>query len=132
MEEVESLLHADAADRLVRTCRTTVGDSLRSVTYYSPAGFEQVYLRNDLEADADLAGFVDHESESFHARTAYRGSELGEYRYTIRVFDRGYLVSVVAADHGAFITMDGLTVSRSRDVASGIVEVLRETEPIDA
>ncbi|MFB6080853.1 MAG: hypothetical protein ABEJ81_07645 [Haloferacaceae archaeon] len=119
-----ALVDADFADRLERACRTAVGDTLRSITYFTREDYRQVYLRSDLEPDADLAGFVDHESDGFRANTAYRGSELGEYRYTIRVFENGYLTRVTVGDRGVFVTTDGLTIQRSQDVAETLSRLL--------
>ena len=107
-------------------CRTAVGDTVRSITYFTSNGFEQVYLRSDLETDADLTGFVELESDGFRANRAYRDSELGEYRYTIRTFENGYLTRVTVGEEGAFVTTDGLTMRRSEDVAEALRGVFEE------
>lgn len=120
------VVEEDFAEQLERTCRTAVGDSLRSITYFTREGHVQVYLRSDLEADADLAGFVEQAVDGFHARTAYRGSELGDYRYTVRAFENGYLTRVTAEDHGVFITTDAMTLRSAEGVAEALVGVLAE------
>lgn len=112
------------ADKFIRACRTTIGDSLRSITYFTRDSYEQIYLRSDLEQDADLTGFVDYESLGFDAPAAYRGSELGEYRFTIRVFENGYLVRVNTSDEGVFVTTDNLTLRGFEEVATAIAGVL--------
>lgn len=117
----------ELAEQLESACRTAVGDSLRSITYFTPDGYHQIYLRSDLDSDADLAGFVDHESIGFRAKTAYRGSELGDYRYTVRAFENGYLTRVTVGHHGVFITTDGLTIRGSEEVAEAISRVLKGT-----
>lgn len=122
------LLGEETAEKLVSACRTTVGDHLRSVTYFTRDDFAQLYLRSDLEQDADLAGFVEHESKGLDAPTAYRGSELGEYEYTIRAFENGYLVRVTNGDEGVFVTTDGLTLQNFREAANAIREVLDDEE----
>jgi len=124
MDARADLVSEELADRLVSACRTTVGDSLRSITYFTPTAFTQVYLRSDLEADADVSGFVELESDGFRARTAYRGSELGDYDYTIRAFENGYLTRVTGDDAGVFVTTDGLTLRRSEEVVSTLKAVL--------
>jgi hypothetical protein len=124
MRSDAALVDEELAERIERACRTAVGDSLRSITYYTADDFEQLYLRSDLDSDADLAGFVDHESVGFRAKTAYRGSELGEYRYTVRAFENGYLTRVTVDRHGVFVTTDGLTMRRSEDVAEALRSVL--------
>ena len=118
------LIDDDLAERLVSAWRTTIGDNLRSITYFTRSEHDQVYLRSDLEQDADLTGFVDYESLGFDAPAAYRGSELGEYRYTIRVFENGYLVRVNTRDEGVFITTDSLTLRSFDEVAIAVGEVL--------
>jgi hypothetical protein len=128
MDERQDIADAELAERLTSACRTAVGDSLRSITYFTPDAFQQVYLRSDLEADADLAGFVEHESNGFHARRAYRGSELGDYEYTIRVFENGYVTRVTADGAGVFVTTDSLTVRHSEDVASTLGQVLADAQ----
>lgn len=111
---------------LVRSCRTTVGDGLRSVTYFDASGEEQLYLRDDLESDADIVGFADNERLGFRSQSVYRGSELGEYRFTIRVFERGYLTRVISGDYGAFVTTDSLPMNRFEELASAVRSVLSE------
>jgi len=122
--DTPELLDEARASELVSACRTTVGDNVRSVTYFTRDDFEQLYLRSDLESDADLAGFVDHESVGFDAHRAYRDSELGEYQYTIRVFDHGFLVRIIDGDEGVFLTTDGLTLNDFDEVAAAVGALL--------
>jgi hypothetical protein len=126
MEEQDELVDDALAEQLRAACRTAVGDSLRSVTVFTPNAFEQLYLRSDLESDADLAGFVEHESDGFHATTTYRGSELGDYGYTVRAFENGFLTRLTVGDSGVFVTTDGLTIRRSEEVAEAVRSVLAE------
>lgn len=116
--------NSELADELVRTCRTTVGDHLRSVTYFDQDTQEQLYLRDDLEQDADLVGFAEHERFGFRAQSDYRRSELGAYRYTIRAFEHGYLVRTIIGEHGAFVTTDETSIQRFNEVASGVSSIL--------
>jgi len=121
-----SRLDDDDRDELVSACRTATGDSLRSVTYFTPAEYEQVYLRSDLERDADLESFVAVEQRGFDAEEAYRDSELGDYDFTIRVFDAGYVTRVVnpEKEDGVFVTTDALAMNGFEGVASAISGVL--------
>jgi hypothetical protein len=128
MDADSDLVGTDFEESLIAACRTAVGDSLRSITYFTRGSFSQVYLRSDLDSDADLAGFVEHETDGFQAKRAYRGSELGDYQYTIRAFENGYLTRVTVGDHGVFVTTDGLTMRRSEDVAATLASVLEEHE----
>jgi hypothetical protein len=124
MDEDTDLADEELETQLVSAARTAVGDSLRSVTYFTPDAYEQVYLRAGLDTDADLAGFVEHESVGFRARTAYRGSELGEYRYTVRAFQNGFLVRVTEDGHGLFFTVDDISLRSAEEAAEAVSRVL--------
>jgi len=121
-----SHLSADERTELTSAARTVVGDELRSVTYFSEDEVEQLYLRDDLEADADLVGFADTERLGFRSQTAYQDSELGPYQFTIRVFERGYLTRVIVGDHGAFVTTDAMARDRFEELAAALQGVLGE------
>ena len=112
-------------EELVSTARTVVGDELRSVTYFTDDAVEQLYLRGDLEADADLVGFADTERLGFRSRTDYRGTELGAYRFNIRVFEHGYLTRIIEGDHGVFVTTDPMARDRFEELATALRETLR-------
>jgi hypothetical protein len=118
-------LTQETETQLVRTARTVVGDGIRSVTYFTPDEVAQLYLRDDLEADADVAGFADTERLGFRSQTDYDDSELGDYNFTIRVFDDGYLTRVIHDDHGIFVTTDPLTRDRFEELAAALHEELR-------
>lgn len=128
MEQQERLLASERADQLTAAARTSLGDTLRSVTYFTPDAFEQIYLRSDLDADADLTGFVELARDGFHTDRAYAGSELGNYLYTVRVFDRGHLVRLTGDDEGVFVTADTLTIRRAEEVASALEGMLNHEE----
>jgi hypothetical protein len=122
-----TILSDEVADELVTTARTAAGDSLRSVTYFTRSDFEQLYLRDDLERDADLNSFIGHEWRGFkNTQNAYRGTELGEYKYTIRVFENGFLVRVTSDRDGVFITTDGLTMKDFEAYSTAIQKMLEE------
>lgn len=122
----DQLLTESARERLTTTCRTAVGDSLRSVAYFDRTDYTQVYLREDLERDADLMSFIGHEWHDFTtAKDSYAGSELGDYRYTIRVFGNGFLVSVGTDEAGVFVTTDRLSLQDFEALASAVVELLQ-------
>jgi len=118
-------LSDETETQLVRTARTVVGDGIRSVTYFTPDDVEQPYLRDDLAADADVAGFADTERLGFRSQTDYDDSELGDYDCTIRVFDHGYLTRVIHDDHGIFVTTDPITRDRFEELATALHEELR-------
>ena len=121
----DELLTDRARDHLTRVCRTALGDSLRSVTYFDKTDYTQVYLREDLSQDADLTSFIGTEWHDFNTtQDAYSGSELGEYRYTIRVFENGFLVRVTLDEGGVFVTTDGITMKDFETVVTAIRSLL--------
>ncbi|AKU07411.1 MULTISPECIES: DUF7522 family protein [Haloferax] len=124
---MSNLLPEEAKEKLVTVCRTAVGDSLRSLTYFSRFDYVQVYLREDLEQEADLNSFIGNEWHDFKmTQDAYRGSELGDYEYTIRVFENGYLVRITVEDFGVFVTTDGISMQDFEALAAATTEILDE------
>ncbi|MFB6074729.1 MAG: hypothetical protein ABEJ89_06930 [Haloarculaceae archaeon] len=121
------LLTDELADEIVTTARTATGDSLRSVTYFTRANYEQLYLRGDLEQDADLNEFVGHEWRGYkETQNAYQNSELGAYKFTVRAFENGYLLRVTSERQGVLITTDGLSMGSYEEIAEAIERLLRE------
>jgi hypothetical protein len=116
------------ADELTSASRTVIGDELRSVTYFTQEAVEQVYLRSDLDRTADLLGFAEIERTGFETGKKYRGTELGEYRATVRMFEHGYLVRVVAGGTGAWVTTDGMSMERFEELAAALKPVLRRSQ----
>ncbi|MCU4741650.1 hypothetical protein OB955_14485 [Halobacteria archaeon AArc-m2/3/4] len=119
-----SSLTDELEDELISVCRTTIGDGLRSLTYFTANGHEQLYLRSDLERDADLERFVANERLGFTSQQTYGDSELGEYEFTIRVFEWGYVTRVIVGDHGVYVTTDPLPMDEFHEVATAIRTVL--------
>lgn len=109
---------------IVDAARAVVGDELRSVAYFTAESLEQLYLRADLDRSADLVGFAENERMGFRSQSTYSGSELGEYRFTIRGFERGYLTRVIAGDHGVWVTTDPMAIDRFEELASALTAVL--------
>lgn len=123
------LLGTDLAEEIVTTARTATGDSLRSVTYFTRTDFDQLYLREDLERDADLDTFVGHEWRGYReTQNAYQNSELGTYRFTVRAFDNGYLLRVAAERRGVLITTDGLSMQSYEEIAEALTRLLEDRE----
>lgn len=119
-------LSPDQQAALVRTARTIVGDELRSLTYFTEEDFEQLYLRDDLDRTADLVGFAENERMGFRSQRAYRGTQLGGYEFTIRVFERGYLTRVIADDKGAWVTTDAMGIDRFEELGHALEAVLSD------
>lgn len=111
-------------EELVSVCRTGIGDELRSVTYFTDDEVEQLYLRSDLERTADLTGFAELERNGFRTDELYKNSQLGEYRATVRMFERGYLTRVIHDRCGVWITTDSMSMERFEELASSVKPVL--------
>ncbi|CQH47581.1 uncharacterized protein HHUB_1337 [Halobacterium hubeiense] len=122
----ESDLDEEFVNELVSVCRTAVGDRLRSITYFDTAHEEQLYLRDDLESGANIVGFANAERNGFTSKRVYEDTELGDYQFTIRAFEDGYLTRVIHGYHGAFVTTDRLPTERFEDLASAVDSVLAE------
>ena len=109
-------------------CRTAVGDELRSITYFTPDHVEQLYLRSDREQTADLVGFADLERQGFRADVAYKHSQLGPYRATVRMFENGYLTRIIDGEHGVWVTTDGMSMDRFEELEVSLRSVLNEID----
>ncbi len=117
-------IDSELAGEIHSVCRTTVGDELRSITYFTEEDVEQLYLRSDLEQTADLIGFADHERLGFHSQSAYRNTQLGEYQATIRMFENGFLSRVIRGPHGVWVTTDDMSIERFEELTSALESVL--------
>lgn len=122
------ILDEDAVGELVSVCRTTVGDELRSVTYFTEDRVQQLYLRGDLDRTADLIGFAEHERQGFRSQGAYRNTQLGDYWATVRMFENGYMTRVIDdggdIHHGVWITTDSMSIDRFEELAVALHEAL--------
>ncbi|MCU4717726.1 DUF7522 family protein [Halapricum hydrolyticum] len=124
-----TILSDTLAEELVSIARTATGDSLRSVTYFSRSDFEQLYLRSDLERDADLDTFVGHEWRGYReTNNAYQTTEteLGAHRYTIRAFENGYLLRVGTERAGVLLTTDDVTMQEFEEIAEAVSRSLED------
>lgn len=116
-------------EELLSATRTAVGDELRSLTYFTEESVEQLYLRSDLSRTADLVGFAESERHGFHAQALYADTQLGEYLFTVRVFENGYLTRVIANGHGVWVTTDSMEMDRFEELASALAAILRSFDP---
>jgi hypothetical protein len=128
------------SDSLVSTARTALGDTLRTVVYFTPEAFDVLYLRSDLYGgDPDRARevkgrFVNNERLGFDSQETYRdlGEEpdaepdIGEYEFTIRVFSDGFISRVIVGDHGVLLTTDGMEIQSFEELAISLRKLLEE------
>lgn len=124
----QSVLSGHQRDELVAAIRATVGEDLRSVTYFTEDTVDQLYRRSDLEQTADLAGFAAMERRGFDAQTRYANTQLGVYQFTIRVFEWGYLTRVIDDSHGIWVTTDHMSIDRFEELAVAIRSILRSID----
>jgi len=116
----------DLAEELVSACRTSIGDTLRSITLFTAEDYDQLYIRSDLEQDAELDRFVANERLGFTSQQTYGDSELGEYEFTIRAFEFGYVTRVIVGDRGVYVTTDEMHMDEFDELATAVRGVLRE------
>lgn len=121
-----STLSEETGEELLRACRATLGDELRSLTYFTDEEYDHLYLRDDLERGDDPEAFVENERQGFSSQRTYEWSKLGEYEYTIRVFEFGHLVRVIADDEGVYVTTGDLTMDRFGELVEAIQTMLEE------
>lgn len=117
---------AETEDQIVRACRTAMGDQLRSVTYLGPDEVEHLYTRKDLDQAEDSLTFLESEREGLKSQQAYGWSDLGEFQYTIRAFENGFLGRVVVGDHSIYITTDSVTIGDFNEVSETIRTLLQD------
>ena len=121
-------LSDETAEEIVRTCRAAIGDEVRNVTYISQDDYEFLYLRDDVDRADEETGFIDAEQRGFASQRTYGWSDLGDYEYTIRKFENGYIGRIIVGDSGIFVTADALTIETFTDAAESIQELVADIE----
>lgn len=127
------------ADSLVSATRTSLGDTLRSVVYFTPSAFDVLYVRKELyesdrvarEAKAPLVeleqvGFAEQSARTLIAHRDTR-TDIGPYNFTVRFHENGFVVRVLHADSGVLFTADSMDVSAFEEAISAIRGVLSDT-----
>ncbi len=130
----------ELATGIVSAARTGLGDTLRSVVYFTPSAFDVLYLRQDLydsrEAARAVKGtLVELERVGFAevpVRTKVTdptdGSGIGPYEFTVRFHDDGFVVRVLQGDAGTIMTTDGMDVNAFEDAATAVRRLLADAE----
>lgn len=124
------------AEELVSAARTSLGDTLRTVVYFTPGAYDVLYVRSDLyegrehayEAKAELVdlervGFAEGPVRSAVARRGRR-SELGEYEFTVRFHEEGFVIRVIQDYCGALLTVDRMDVEAFEEAVTAIQRLL--------
>jgi hypothetical protein len=128
---------AELAEAIVRTARTSVSDTLRTVVYFSPSQFDVLYTRQDLyespettrEAKAELVefermGFAEAPVRSVSSEG--RHPTIGPYEFTVRFHRDGFVVRAIEGDHGVLLTTDSMEVDAFEEAVSAFKRLLAE------
>jgi len=118
----------ETAEEIVRTCRAAIGDEVRNVTFITEDDYDVHYVREDVDADTEATGFIEAEQRGFASQRTYGWSDMGEYVFTIRAFEDGYIGRVIVGDQGVYVTADALTVDSFTDAAESIRDLLADAE----
>ncbi|WP_435159248.1 DUF7522 family protein [Haladaptatus sp. DFWS20] len=139
----ETGISDELAEQLVTTCRTAVGDTIRSVIYFTPDAFDLLYIRNDLYGgDRDRArhakeklvenervGFTTYETYNELTRNPESEPDMGDYEFTIRVFSDGFVNRAIVGDHGVVLTSNALNINAFEELAVSLRKMLTEHNP---
>jgi hypothetical protein len=129
-------LDTDTADRPVRVARTSLGDTLRSVVYFTPGAFDVLYVRSDLYDSPETAreakrrlvefeqvGFAELPVRTTLGRENGRSS-IGDYAFTVRFHEDGFVVRVLQDGAGVLLTADSMDVNAFEEAASAVRALL--------
>jgi hypothetical protein len=135
----ETSVDPNLADSLVSATRTSLGDTLRSVVYFTPSAFDVLYVRSDLYdsraaardrksrlVEFERTGFEERPERSAIAQGAAR-SDIGEYRFTVRFHADGFVVRVLGDGVGVLFTADAMDVGAFREAVSAVRQLLGES-----
>ena len=140
---LETGIRGDTAESVVSAARTSLGDSLRSVVYFTPSAFDVLYVRQDLYASDDAAreakaelvdlervGFAERPVRTRLARRASgsgsgSGSGIGAFGFTIRAHENGFVVRALEGDAGVLLTADTMDISAFGEAITAVRGVCR-------
>jgi len=118
----------ETAEEMVRTCRATIGDQVRTITFITEDDYEFLYEREDIDRTTEATGFIGAEQRGFASQRTYGWSDLGDYQYTIRGFEHGFIGRVIHKDRGVYVAADALTVETFTEAAESIRTLLEGME----
>jgi len=128
------------SDSLLSSSRTALGDTLRTIVYFTPDAFDVLYTRSDLYGgDPERVRevkrrFVDSERVGFDAQETYQDlagvpdaePDIGEYEFTIRVFSDGFVSRAIVGDHGVLLTTDSMDINSFEELAVSLRKILAD------
>ncbi|MFC4358766.1 hypothetical protein ACFO0N_12515 [Halobium salinum] len=139
---MDSALTSELNESIVSTCRTGLGDELRSVVYFTPETFDLLYLRQDLYDDERTArtvkaALVENERLEVwpddpyvtHLHDDDLSPGFGDYEFTVRVFSGGFASRVATGGHGVIVTTDELDARALEVVAVSVRKLLDDSAP---
>ncbi|GAA0546741.1 hypothetical protein ABNG02_05985 [Halorubrum ejinorense] len=134
----ETDISEERADGIVSAARTSLGDTLRAVVYFTPSSFDLLYRRQDLYDSIDTAreaksqlvefertGFAERPIRTTIARMG-GGPDIGPYEFTVRFHENGFVIRILQGDAGVLFTADSMDVNAFEDAASAISKLLAE------
>ncbi|RKD97416.1 DUF7522 family protein [Halopiger aswanensis] len=137
-EEHSTRISEDVATGLVSAARTSLGDTLRSVVYFTPSAFDVLYLRQGLYDSTESARtakeqLVELERVGFaevpvRAAIVRRedGTGIGPYEFTVRFHEDGFVVRVLEGDVGTIMTTDSMDLNAFEDAATAVRRLLAD------
>lgn len=136
--EYETDVDPATADSLVSAARTGLGDTLRSLIYFTPSAFDVLYVRSDLYdsttaartaksqlVETERAGFAEVPLRSHHG-TGTERSTIGAYQFTVRFHEEGFVVRILEGDAGVLLTTDGMDVRAFTEAATAARRLLED------
>ncbi|AGN02878.1 hypothetical protein L593_14720 [Salinarchaeum sp. Harcht-Bsk1] len=135
---LQTALTEEMSESIVSAVRTSLGDTLRSVVYFTPSNFDVLYTRQGLyesthtvrEAKSQLVEFERTGFAEGPVRTmlAQRedGTDIGAYEFTVRFHEDGFVVRILRGDAGVLFTTDSMDVNAFEDAASALTGLLAE------
>jgi hypothetical protein len=130
----ESEIDGVLADEIVSAVRTSVGDTLRGVVYFTPAAFDVLYVRQGLystreatrRAKARLVEFEERGFDEEAGRADRDDVAIGDYEFTVRVHGEGFVVRILVGERGVLFTSDEIEIGAFDDAASAVRGLLAD------
>jgi len=127
----ETGIDAELADGVVSAVRTSLGDSLRSVVFFTADAFDVLYVRQGLHSTREAARraksrLVEFEQAVIDTQHERADEPIGPYEFTVRVHGEGFVVRVLVGERGVLFTTDDMEIEAFDDAASAVRGLLRE------